>query len=392
MATTNSSKRRRRSPPSPPPEGQPLQISDLPELVLANVAKYLQPPSRAIFASVFIETNLANNNSQQPSTKSNAILSGDNSCECLDFADIEKSLASRLTDDDIAAALVCTVDNLKTLKLAGCTNITGSGLEPLRESLVLEHIDLTLVSLYENPSIDPEPLISEELVLPILISIVDANNNLLRYVELPKKFRSHPSSSLNRFLKKYNQLLKTRGYSCSNCDTSISTGRTAGNQWTMYSTGKRWIKYYGTQSFTCSKCTSHICDNCNDPEGNHSYIEHCESCERDYCLDCSNMKECPRCANYTCTKCAVTDMMDCQKCNREVCTSCIYVCECCSQKCCLDCADDEKELLMHRCNDCSEALCFSCRYSGIKKSWRNACRGCLEMIGPTIDKKLGENL
>ena len=196
----NSSKRRRRSPPSPPPdEGQPLQISDLPELVLANVAKYLQPPSRAIFASAFIETN-TNYTLQQPSTKSNAILSGDNACECLDFADIEKSLASKLTDDDIAAALVCTVDNLKTLKLAGCTNITGSGLEPLRESVVLEHIDLTLVSLYENPSLDPEPLISEELVLPILTSIVDANNNSLRYVELPKKFRSHPSEPLDLFL------------------------------------------------------------------------------------------------------------------------------------------------------------------------------------------------
>ena len=145
------------------------------------------------------------------------------------------------------------------------------------------------------------------------------------------------------------------------------------------------------------------------------------------------MKQCPRCIQYTCTKCAETDMLDCPKCNRKVCISCIYVCECCSQKCCLDCvkskytcrldpnddieyerqykaskyvcnakeckkaicggcSDDEKERMMDRCNDCSEELCFSCRYSGMKKSWRNACRGCLEMIGPTIDKKLGENL
>lgn len=37
---------------------------------------------------------------------------------------------------------------MKKLQLTHCINITGSGLGPLRNSIVLDHLDLTLVGRY----------------------------------------------------------------------------------------------------------------------------------------------------------------------------------------------------------------------------------------------------
>ena len=71
----------------------------------------------------------------------------------LDFVDVEKSLASKLTDDDIGAILLCidAKNKLKRLNLTHCYNVVGRGLEPLRFSAVLEQIDLGLVRTFEMP-------------------------------------------------------------------------------------------------------------------------------------------------------------------------------------------------------------------------------------------------
>ena len=49
--------------------------------------------------------------------------------DTLDFEDINKELANKLTDDDINAVLksINAHDVLKKLKLCGCINITGKG-------------------------------------------------------------------------------------------------------------------------------------------------------------------------------------------------------------------------------------------------------------------------
>jgi hypothetical protein len=74
-----------------------------------------------------------------------------------------------LTDDDVAGLLTC-VD--AQTNITGCINITGRGLEPLRDSFVLDHIDLSLVRLHESPDMKCKPLLSEACVLPILDGIV----------------------------------------------------------------------------------------------------------------------------------------------------------------------------------------------------------------------------
>ena len=370
----------------------PCYISGLPYSALVHVARYLAAPSRVLFAISMSRGKL--HQCEQPSTTANAILSSgvsDNAWECLDFSEIDKILASRLTDDDIKSVLVYidSKHKLKRLNLCGCINITGVGLEPLRNSVVLDVIDLSLVGQHECPDIQPVPPLSESKVISILNSVIKADGSSLRYVLLPKKFRNNPSKELDIFFTQYNQLLGSRDDTkCSardenmnRCNQSIVTTGGVATEWIMTSRKKNDIEFYGTQSFTCSKCTNNICDDCNDPrDDNHSYIEHCQKCERDYCLDCSEMLMCARCADYECTQCA--DMSECERCTRQTCEKCAHGCERCGIELCLGCDS---------CEDCDMLCCLECRYSRCTIDWRNACRGCLEMVGPHIEAKMEEN-
>ena len=83
--------------------------------------------------------------------------------QVLDFIDIPVSLASRLTDDDIGAVLICidAEKKLERLSLTHCFNVVGTGLEPLRSSLCLEELDLRLHRRFETPMAE----CGEELVL-----------------------------------------------------------------------------------------------------------------------------------------------------------------------------------------------------------------------------------
>ena len=157
-----------------------LHLSGLPDGIFTHVASFLAKPSRALFAVAMSWTtdNFCIDGEQQQ--LSSVILSS-SSWETLDFVNVEKSLVVKLSDNDVYAVLQCIKANqtLKKLKLTGCVNITGRGLEPLRGStvIVIEHIDLSLVKQYESPAIDPEPSISEAEVIPILDSIITADGN-----------------------------------------------------------------------------------------------------------------------------------------------------------------------------------------------------------------------
>ena len=133
---------KRRRTASSAPAG--LHLCDLPDALLVNVARYLSPPSRALFAASMTAPSLSwqdVNWQREPSATSKAIISSMKNTT-LDFEDVEKSLAKKLSDADIGAVLTCinAKDTLRILKLAGCINITGSGLEPLRGSTILELI------------------------------------------------------------------------------------------------------------------------------------------------------------------------------------------------------------------------------------------------------------
>ena len=70
-------------------------INDIPDAVLVGIASYLAKPSVLLFAITMNPSD-----SQQQTETSKAILSSTN-WNVLDFSDIEKSLASKLSDNDI---------------------------------------------------------------------------------------------------------------------------------------------------------------------------------------------------------------------------------------------------------------------------------------------------
>ena len=137
-----------------------FNMDNLPSSALTHIASFLTVPSRALFAVALSVT----------SEESLAIV-GRTQCDILDFGEIHKDLAAKLTDDDISNILrsVNAVNRVKRLRLTGCVNITGAGLEPLRDSLVIEHIDLGFVGESESPILRTDPPISCDHVLPILI-------------------------------------------------------------------------------------------------------------------------------------------------------------------------------------------------------------------------------
>ena len=78
------------------------------------------------------------------------------------------------------------------------------GLAPLRDSVVLEHINLSPVCDYTSPIIDPKPMISENAVVPILHSIINKDGNSLKYLRLPEIWRVRQSEVIDPFLGAYN--------------------------------------------------------------------------------------------------------------------------------------------------------------------------------------------
>ena len=123
-----------------------ISLADIPNSLLVEVAKFLSEPSAALFAVALSAPSASwlNVQNRGASEISAAIVSAlNNNWDEIDFVE-DIDLAKKLSDDDVGALLVCidAENKVKRLKLTGCVNITGRGLEPLRGSVVLEQIDL----------------------------------------------------------------------------------------------------------------------------------------------------------------------------------------------------------------------------------------------------------
>jgi len=265
-----------------------IHIANLPDGILVGISSYLAKPSLALFAIA-----ISSNNSQR--TQTSKIILSSTDWEVLDFDDIEKSLAKQISDDHIDKMLksIDAVNNLKILKLAGCVNMTGSGLDVLRSSVAIEQIDMSLVGKNEVPLIEPEPLLSESLVIPILDDIISRGNSLTQ-LELPKKWRNAHSIRFTLFLGRYNNYLARQRHRCLKCDR-ICEEVGDHDEWITLTPQTRW---YGTQHFTCTQCLKHICwrDECGDDTW-------CKKCEKLLCQECSPSTKCSQCYYSFCNAC-----------------------------------------------------------------------------------------
>lgn len=197
----------------------------------------------------------------------------------LDFADIAKSLAAKLNDEDILEILVSinAVDTVKSLKLTHCVGIVGHGLVSLRGSVVLEQLDLSLVGPNESPSSSlDDPMIRPGVVVPILYSIIDKEGTSMKHLQLPKKWRDDKSQVLGSFLSTYNRVLNDRQIVCCGSACDKVCNRPEHSPWVTTKGGYA----YGKQRYTCFACLGTFCDNC-DPEFE---VKGCSNCESVFAL------------------------------------------------------------------------------------------------------------
>lgn len=268
-------------------------LSDLPIGSLAHAASYLALPSRALFA-VALDSREEGSNS--------AIVG--KQVDILDFGDIEKDLAAKLSDEDIRDVLLCidSQNNLKKLRLTNCINITGAGLDPLRGSTIIEIIDLSLAGDHESPHLDPEPPISYYDVLPILDSIIQRGEGCaLNFFLPPKVWRNELESDFHAFLIRYNQMLISRSPSCTKCNCNL--------QFEQYD--------------TCYGCLRNFCADC-DEDGSTYCVTVCDTCERHYCSQCQIMKICGEegCGQMHCVGCM--KFKRCYGCRTHLCIHCNF--------------------------------------------------------------------
>ena len=347
---------------------QKIYLSDLTIGILDHTASYLAPPSRAIFAVALTNDN------HKPNENSSSIAAADD-WDTLDFGEIEKELAARLSDYDISDVLqhVDAVNKLKRLRLTNCIKISGICLEPLRRSTVIEQIDLSLTDDGESPRLDPEPPISYYAVMPILDSIVAADACALKHLQFPHKFRTDTDRSIDStfhaFIERYIEMRDNRdAITCLNCDGSLPQH------------GRPWIdtrddsKYYATHNHICYQCTGQYCYGCSDKDDDEDedddddeeeeevILRYCNHCQRDYCAECAWVEECLICDDGICEYC---DEFECDKCNGKICSGCIenqYDCTDCGKFFCDQCIQSYEGRLERfssthtfRCGDCEAA-------------------------------------
>ena len=408
MESTASNKRRKPSPDL-------VHITELPDTVLAFVATFLPKLSQAVFAVAMEAPSSAwkaYNLQRQPSVPSNASIPLNPAEEwaSLDFEDIDKSLAAKLTDDDLGSILIFTdaANRLERLKLTGLLNITGTGLEPLRGSVVLRQIDLSLLKLNETPSsglaniigyghdISLASQISEEVTLPILDSIVNKDGNKLKHMSLPSKWyhNGHRSQLLDQFMTSFNNRLSSRPFECKGCDDPETC---------LESEGGPWFHINSSQEFTCYTCLNSVCNNSN------AKLRMCNQCEKRFCSNCDPREMCGYCAECYCKTCSCMALTQCDFCEDRFCGDCHDSCDCCSKgtchRChsavaspvyechgrdcnkqnCPDCEDPEN---VHNCRDCEKSYCFDCLCSDHQESLANGTKFCNNCAGRVVTQLL----
>ena len=402
--SSNSNNKRRRT-------AAVTHISHLPIGIIVDVSAYLPKPSRAILAVAMSAPSSSWQNNDlmhRPSNMTKAIISASQQWDILDFEDVNNDLAHKLTDDDIYAILKCisAQDVIKILKLCGCINIEGHGLKPLQGSVVLEQIDISLVTQYVIDEIlwpcQSEPKISHEVVVPILDSIISVDGCSLKYIQFPQKWcpgRRTRIPQVHRFIERYNEQFIDRDIICSKCNEDMNGNGIWMDDHTFSS------ERMGTvirNKKICYECLEPACRDCADgPNDERFFLLCCTYCEKTYCSECVPVLECSRCSDKICRGCEI--MKACDDCGEICCEKCLNTCDVCNKTRCEDCAGynhcgpedykcrkahctdcyNGKEYDVRFCEECQNMCCSSCNLKLIKKNGMECC-ACAPDIVPLM--------
>ena len=252
--------------------------------------------------------------------------------DILDFIDLEKSLAARLTDEDLGAALKCinAKKHLKRLNLTNCFNIVGHGLKPLKGSKLLETLDMGLVRQVEWVKSFDEARLDRTVVLRLLRKdILSVHGNSFRRLQIPyiwcngkgcdaitRILEQYPSTTLSPFsfcwyfgFKNEEEVLKL-----------LNNGSMGEDQ-------NDYCAYcYDRKFYLCNRCDMLQCDSGCDFDGYGACVDcgsrYCGLCNGelglfkvDYCFnDESCPPRCGSCRNRNCRN----GTIDCNYCKAIV--------------------------------------------------------------------------
>ena len=301
-----------------------MNINDIPDEALHCVATFLSKAEIALLV-----TGISEGVEDCPAIRAKLP-----SPDELDFADVDKDVASRLNGDGLRIILLSidAANNLKQLKLTNCLAVTGSGLKPLRGSTVLELLDVSLVGMGEYPDIVCGGKISRDAVKPIVKSIFNTGDRMaLKYVHFPGGWEA-ADASLKRGLSNFYVKRQTQ---CSHswCSNVIDSSRAWGECC--------YLCLEQTVSCNEDDCEQHRLHQDHDDDPDHSYFD-CFRCERHICLRCGEMTRC-------------------QHCSLPFCLTCICLtCDGCNETFCEHCASDDAVQAFY-CSYCCKTSCFRCR-------------------------------
>jgi len=265
-----------------------LASPNLVDLPLTAIANYLPSTNRIILAISLTPSSSFSAvcwNNAKLSTASKAVLAS-KECWGLDFAEISE-YAGDPSDEDLRALLLSidAKNTLKTLNIGRCYKIVGHGLEPLRESTVLQCLSLPYrqVNGVENA-------LSIDIVIPIIVSMINASTNPLDRLDLlrnlPKDWlygQPRNESPLCEVLTNISQMLLGDEITCIRCEEPCDQ-----------------------VCFTCFEISCNICNY-------HSDFPRlpCGNCEKTFCDHCEkDMAECSNCESFYCPVCAQLDDVD----------------------------------------------------------------------------------
>eukprot|EP00984_Skeletonema_dohrnii_P038470 scaffold41726_cov161-Skeletonema_dohrnii-CCMP3373.AAC.1 len=287
----------------------------------------------------------------------------DRQWEVMDFVDVPVSLASRLSDDDLGAILVCidAKHKLQQLKLTHCINFVGHGFEPLRGSTVVEKLDLGLVRQFEAPYLRRAPggsiyeflfddaKLSEGPVCAIIDSILRRETDSLDRLQYPHKWSvNSPEHALVPIYAK-------NVFGNGRMKQLVDEHNIIVNKFTC-------CLYFGYED------EKDLCSSLEDSLGDESLgsdvIDVCISCKDNSFTVCSN------CNDIVCYECCET--WECNDCN-------IIHCPCCRR----DTGTDKVTWCEAAGfgSDCPPR-CSSCRL----KSCRDGTNACTECKGEVFDE------
>ncbi|KAL7449802.1 hypothetical protein ACHAWC_001820, partial [Mediolabrus comicus] len=420
LSTAAEAKRRKISEGLPPPQ-RGIGLGDVPTEALQHVASFLAAPSQVMFG---LHVAAAEDKSLN---KRSFAIAEEQSWDTLDFGEIEKEVASRLSDDDIKAVLWCidAGNKVKRLRLTNCFNVTGSCLEPLSGSEVIEQIDMSLVGDHKEPilletwhpplshiwsssvCVPIDLRLSCEHVLPVLDSIISREGCSLKHLQFPKGVHKKSWGSFEKktdsifihyewqppplfadFLTRYTEYLTNRGISCTQCSRSLPSN---GCQW--FGKDRKLGSPFFNQNHTCSKCLNNYCYRFHLPRSGvigDRGLERCSKCQREYCVECVDMYYCEGCCKYYCKDCKALasvqcsarcenkcceecELSSCRDCEKKYCSSCCEYCESCDEHICQGCETGEEYC---SAEDCGARICGKCASNyGCQKCKRVFC-GC----------------